>query len=152
MQRRALRIVFKQRTSLYTHLLSRANVNSLYVTRIKSIATETYKSIHQLNPSFLHTIFDVKDTGYGLRDMNRLHKPNVTSTNFGLKSFTFEASKIWNDLPPSIKVATTITKFKSNIKVWKGPTCSCQDCVLCKINMLWPSGFFHGHLLPTFYY
>ena len=55
--RRALRIIFNDHRSSYTELLLRAGQPSMYMSRIQTIALETYKSLKQLNPPFLHNFF-----------------------------------------------------------------------------------------------
>ena len=136
MQRRALRIVYNKYNVSYVDLLNMASVPSLYVSRLKSIAIEAFKCIHKLNPSFLHPIVDVKDMHYFLRDRNRLTQPNSSTVMFGIKSFTYEASRIWNLLPPTLKNIHDLDAFKQRIKMWKGPQCMCQNCVLCTINRM----------------
>ena len=63
-QRRALRIVFNDYTSSYPVLLSKAKVTSLYISRMKTILIETFKTINKVNPLFLHDIFTVNGATY----------------------------------------------------------------------------------------
>ena len=139
LQRRALRIVFNDYIAPYQQLLLKANVNSLYVSRIKSIVIESYKCIKNTNPSFLHDLIIKKNTGYDLRDQNIAILPKVTTTTYGLNSFNFEASKIWNSLPNVIKEKIDAEKpdeFMNEVYKWPGPTCSCGNCILCQINLM----------------
>ena len=136
LQRRALRIVFNDYASSYKELLLRAEISSLYVSRIKSIAIESYKCINELNPKFLQHLLEVKDTGYELRDSKRVSLPKVSSITYGNNSFAFEASKIWNGLPCNIKEVENLCIFTSKIKAWSGPNCVCGNCVLCHINVM----------------
>ena len=136
LQRRAIRIVFNDYSSSYKELLTRAKIPSLYVSRLKAIAIETYKCIHKINPEFLHDIFQVNDTGYMLRDQHRVILPKVSTTSFGINSFSFEASKIWNGLPSCIKDSDKLDVFMLQIKTWPGPECVCGTCVLCQINIM----------------
>ena len=136
LQRRALQVVYNNYVLSYNELLVKAKIPSLYVSRIKTIATETYKCINKINPKFLHDLFQVNETEYLLRDQHRVVKPKVSTTTHGLNSFSFEASKIWNDLPCNIKDSGNLTIFISEINDWSGPKCVCRDCVLCTINAM----------------
>ena len=132
LQRRAIRIVFNDYQSSYKELLSRAKISSLYVSRIKSIVIESFKCIKKLNPEFLHDFMKINDTGYELRDPRKIQLPKTSTTTRGLNSFTFEASKIWNDLPGSIKEKMDLDKpdeFMKAIVNWSGPKCICGSCI-----------------------
>ena len=76
-QRKSLRIVLSDYKSSYKDLLKKANTTSLYVSRIKAIAIETFKCIKKLNPKFLHDIFKTNDSGFDLRDGMILITPKV---------------------------------------------------------------------------
>ena len=135
-QRRALRIVFNDYTSSYADLLLKANVSSLYVSRLKNILIETFKTINKINPQFLHDLFEINDTEYALRDPLPLLPPKFHTTTYGRNSFTFEASKLWNNLPNDLKHIRDLDEFSSEIHEWSGPECTCYNCILCHINLL----------------
>ena len=136
LQRRALKIVFNDYVSSYTELLSKAKTQSLYISRIKSILIETFKSINKLNPKFLHEVFKINKSGYQSRDPLRIVLPKVNTTTYGLNSFKFEASRLWNELPFSIKNTNDLHIFSANIHAWSGPECGCNNCVLCSVNAM----------------
>jgi len=48
-QKRALRFVFNEFTSDYDTLLTKANVNTLFLSRLKYIATKVYKCVNSIN-------------------------------------------------------------------------------------------------------
>ena len=64
-----------------------------------------------------------KYLNYELRDSSRLVQPKPRTTNFGLRSFSYLASKLWNDLPNDMKslTDTNINQFKHQVKQWDGP-------------------------------
>ena len=136
MQRRALRIVLNDYTSSYKDLLENARVPSLYVSRVQTIAIETYKSIHKINPKFLHDVITIKEMKYELRDDFKSIPPKVNSTTYGLNSFRYESSKIWNQIPIELKQIQSLPIFVSHIRNWPGPLCSCRNCIVCKIDNL----------------
>ena len=77
-----------------------------------------------LNPSI---------TPYNLRGGSRAEQPKVNTTSCGLNTFSYQAAKLWNNLPSFIKEATSVTEFKSLLSKWPGPKCQCGYCVLCRI-------------------
>ena len=134
--KRALRAVFNDYTSSYSDLLKKVNRPCMYVLRMRKIAIEVYRCTHELNPSFMHSIFQVKESNYDLRDANNLHLPKVKTVRNGLDSFSYHGAKIWNMLPDSIKSSKSLPIFKAMIDQWQGPSCTCNSCVLCKIKLL----------------
>ena len=129
-------VVLKDHSSSYKVLLEKAKVPTLYVSRIKSIAIETFKCIHKLNPKFLHSLLTIHDTGYGLRDEMKIQPPRVRSTTYGLNSFRYEASIIWNKIPYEIRKVDSLHVFMNSINRWPGPQCSCGNCILCQILLM----------------
>jgi len=96
------------------------------IKRIKTLATEIFKTINDLNPTFMKNIFTSKITAkvrpYDLQVKTR------NSEKYGNKSLMALGPKIWNTLPEQIKKETSFTKFKEYIKTWSGPTCKCKIC------------------------
>ena len=130
-QERGLRFVYNDFESTYNQLLEQSNKNLLYVSRIKSIACEAYKSINHVGPPLLHDMIKVKDITNNLRDEFRAIQKKTNSTRHGLKSFQYEGAKIWNNLPINIKQSTSYKHFKCLISKWDGPQCKCGACILC---------------------
>ena len=134
LHKRAMQIVLNDYQLSYTQLLCRMRRPSLYISRVKCIAVETYKCLNGLNPAFLSDMFHVNETRYNLRDPHKLIQPNVCTEKYGLNSFRYEGAKIWNQLPADIKSAPNLFCFKAAINAWPGPTCECRHCVLCSVN------------------
>ena len=114
----------------------KANVSSLYVSRLKNILIETFKTINKINPQFLHDLFEINDTEYALRDPLPLLPPKFHTATYGRNSFSFEAAKMWNNLPNDFKYIQDLDEFSSQIHEWSGPECTCYNCILCHINLL----------------
>ena len=119
-QKRALSIVFNDFDADYDELLNKMETNSILQTRLKRIAIEVYKSINGLNPSYIRSIFDIKNVPYELRDSSRLDQPLKETTNFGLRSFNYLGSKIWNNLPLNIKNSPDLISLKIELRDWSG--------------------------------
>ena len=69
-------------------------------------------------------MFSRKDNGYELRDPLPLVQQKHDTTNFGLRTFSYLGSKLWNDFPSSLKINiedADILEFKSRLKLWSFP-------------------------------
>ena len=70
-----------------------------------------------------------KDVIYNLRTSNLLTLPKINTKRFGLYSFSFRASYLWNQLPDHIKHETSVKGFKNKlVRNWQEITCSCAIC------------------------
>lgn len=127
-QERALRFVYNDHASPYEELLKRGNHKMLYINRLQLIAIEVYKILNGHSPEYLSDLIQMKENVYSMRSSQRLVQPKCKTVSFGLRSFTYKASKIWNELPELCKSPMTLREFKKLIKTWEGPNCSCTLC------------------------
>ena len=70
LQYRALKIVFNDYISSYESLLSKVNLPTLHMNRLRCIATETYKCINNMSPEYLRDLVEVKQSKYSFRYEN----------------------------------------------------------------------------------
>jgi len=131
--KQALRVVLNDHTSSYLGLLEQMQRPSLYVTRLKCIATEAYKCYKDENPAYINDMLYRSKQPYDLRAGPLAEQPKVSSTYSGLNSFCYQAAKLWNILPSKIKTAASLSEFKTLLSHWPGPTCHCGSCVLCRM-------------------
>ena len=136
LQKRALRIIFNDYTSTYAELLDQAKCPSLYVSRMRAIAIETYKCLHGINPPFICELLVEKSPNYCMRDCHKVVQPKVRTEMHGINSFRYQSAKIWNSLPVKIKRSNSLAEFKSNIKQWNVMDCTCGFCKLCRISVM----------------
>ena len=132
LNKRALRVVLNDHISCYSDLLSNSKCTSLYLSRIKTIAIETFKCINGINPEYL-SIFDKVEHKYESRRGTMLRLPKVVNEMSGKHSFGYQGAKIWNELPIYLKHPMSLQDFKNNISAWEGPDCLCGSCILCQI-------------------
>ena len=101
------------------------------VKRRRFLCAEIYKTINNLNPSFMEQIFELRETNRNVREKYRLNLniPNYNQVTFGKKSLRIFGPKIWNSLPYHIKSSKNLETFKTVIKNWDGVNCK---CVICK--------------------
>ena len=124
--KRCLRILLNDNTSDYNTLLIKSGKPSMEIKRLRSLATEVFKTLNNLNPTFMKNIFTSK--------VNAKVRPNDivvrtrNSATYGDKSLTALGPKIWNSLPENIKSENSYNKFKEYINLWFGPTCRCNIC------------------------
>ena len=127
-QERALRFLHNDKVSSYQILLEKSNMSTLHVRRIKAIACEVFKSLHDLNPTFMKEMFTEKEVSYNLRDNNILVQPPFNKISYGRNTFSYYGAHIYNLLPNEIKECTKISSFKELLKKWEGPKCQCSMC------------------------
>ena len=133
LQERALRFVLKDYESDFHTLLSKSKVPSITLMTLRNLAIEIYKCINDKSPQYLKSLFNYKEScPYNLRGSKLLEIPKVKTTSYGLKSFTFYGSKIWNILPENCRTSISVDDFKHIIQSWYGPNCQCSLCCLYK--------------------
>ena len=125
LQERALRFVFHDATSPYETLLERGNFLSLSVYRVRCLAIEVFKCVHGNNPAYLNNLFKQSNLKYNLRDSSRLEQPKFYTFTYGLRSFRYYGSKLWNILPHWVKNTKDLNVFKKNITEW----CHSRQCI-----------------------
>jgi hypothetical protein len=95
---------------------------------IQLIAKETYKILHKQSPFYIQNLVNFKEQTYNFRREMQAHQPNVTTTKYGLKSFCYEAPRIWiwNSLPNEIRQADNYRLFVRLLQTWENPLCNCR--------------------------
>ena len=75
------------------------------VKRLRFLCVEIYKTINNLNPSFIKQIFELRETNKKIREKYRLNLniSNYNQVTFGKKSLRISGPKIRNSLPCHIK-------------------------------------------------
>ena len=128
-QERALRFVCKDFVSSYEDLLNKCDLDTIKLMSLRHLETEVFKCVHSLNPNYLNSMFQLKETHYDFRKFSTLIRPRINTTTYGIRSFRYFGSKIWDMLPNSCKSAVTLAEFKELLNKWYGPTCKCSICV-----------------------
>ena len=69
-------------------LLDKANSSAMNVKRVHFLCMEIYKTINNLNTSFMEQIFELRETSRSVRENYRLNLiiPNYNEVTFGKKS------------------------------------------------------------------
>ena len=127
--KRALRFLCNIYQLTYEELLDKTNRSTMNVKRIRFLCVEIYKTINNLNPSFMKQIFELRETNRNVREKYRLNLniPNYNQVTFGKKSLRIFGPKIWNSLPYHIKSSKNLETFKTVIRNWDGVNCQVCD-------------------------
>ena len=118
-QLHCLRIIYNDYSSIYQRLLKLSQKPSTEIKRLRNLALEIIKTINNLNPRFMKSIFSAK-LNAKVRPNDILVKTRKSAT-FGDKSLATLGPRIWNALPQNIKAENSYVKFKEYIATWFGP-------------------------------
>ena len=77
------------------------------------------------SPSYISDLFTELQTSISLRGKCRPVISRVNTTNYGLHSFRYHASKLWNLFPDDVRVSTSLAAFKIALKT-------------VQLDILWP--------------
>ena len=115
-------------TNSYNDLLLKSGFDSFRIYAVKSLMIELFKILEGMTPDYLSELFVKADNPYDTRDKCKLIQPLKRTITYGLRSFQYYGAHVWNMLPINIKAAQSLHEFKSFIRSWPGPTCSCHIC------------------------
>ena len=118
LQERALRFVYSDNITPYSKLLTKANLLSLSLFRLRFLAIEVYKCVTKANPQFMRDMFSERKLHYNLRNSNLLAQHRFKTKKYGFKSFRYYGAKLWNALPPELKEIDKLHIFKQRLTVW----------------------------------
>ena len=84
---RALRFLYNNYHLTYKELLDKANSSTKNVKRLRFLCVEIYKTINNLDPSFMKQIFELGETNRNVREECQLNLniPNNNQFTFGKK-------------------------------------------------------------------
>ena len=128
LQFRALKFIYRDFNSDYDVLLARANLPTLKVARLRTLALEVFKAVNKLSPTFIQDLFAKTEHKYNLRAGDTLTRRHVNTTKGGKHSFSHYSTQIWNDLPNKLRSTSDYKVFKKLIQTWEGPACKCSLC------------------------
>ena len=89
------------------------------VSNYRSLCIEIFKTLNDINPSFIKGIFKLRMTNRPTREKYKLNLeiPKSTQVRFGTKSLRYIGPKVWNSLPYHIKSSENLTIFKTDKKL-----------------------------------
>ncbi len=102
-QKRALRFEYNDFTLPYKELFAKGNYSTLYITRLRYMATEFYKCMNSLNPTYLQDMVTTIKTEHTLRNPKPVQQSKSKTVTHGINYFRYKGSKIWNSVPTDIQ-------------------------------------------------
>ena len=124
---RALRIAYNDYESDFKMLLEKDNTVTIHQRNIQNLTIETYKTLNNLNPTFMNEIFYLKEQHYNTRKQE-LAYPNPHTVSHGLESFGYKATQLWSQIPNKIQQADNLSTFKKEISKHCVNICNCNLC------------------------
>ena len=70
---------------------------------------------HSNYPVSLKELLNLKQSKYSLRRKYTLQMPKVNTTTYGLKSWRYQAAKLWNSLPDTARTADNYEMFLNSV-------------------------------------
>ena len=127
MQKRAFRFLHNDHSSLYEELLKKSGKSTANVSNYCSLCIEIFKTLNDLNPTFIKDIFKLRITNPSTWEKYKLSLeiPKLNQVRSGTKSLRYLSPKVGNSLPYHIKSSENLTIFKTLIKNWNGTICTC---------------------------
>ena len=125
-QYKALQFLHNDHDYDYDTLLKKSDKCSMEVRRLRTMALEIFKSLNDLNPSFIKELLNKRNIVNRRKNDFIIHA-RITLT-FGSNSLRCLGQNIWNTLPENIKEITSFQKFKESINNWCEPSCKRSLC------------------------
>ena len=87
------------------------------VKHLRTLSVEIFKTLNNLDPSFLKEIFSLMQTDRPVQEKYKLNLdiPSYSQVSFSREVLTFFGTKTWNSLPYHIKSAENLASFKTMI-------------------------------------
>ncbi len=82
-QERALCFIYRKFESDYKSLLNLAEHSTLYMDRLRTIASEVYEAINGMSPDFLQDLFVIKANVHDLRNNNKMKLYKFKTMTYG---------------------------------------------------------------------
>ena len=107
---------------------------SIYQRNLQLLFIEIYKTVNNLNPSFMAEVFVTNVVPYNHWGSTNLVLPKVRTNLYGIDTVRFVGQKLWQSVPKEIKASQSLDIFKRNIKAIP-LDCSCKLCKCYILNL-----------------
>lgn len=124
--KRALRIVYQDRTSSFEDLLKIDESFTIHERNIQTLAIELYKVAYGLAPEIMRLVFPCNPQGKYPWD-NIFKTFNVKTVYWGTEALAHLGPRIWSIIPKDMK-KLSLSKFSQSIRTWKPDKCPCRMC------------------------
>ena len=121
LQNRYLRFLSDNSEQKYTDL--KMVTVSMKVKRLRVLATEIFKTLHNLNPKYMQTIFKKSNNRRSERLKYNIEVAKYNQSTYGKNSLRVLGPMLWNSLPSEAKMINSLPHFKAFIKEWGTQNC-----------------------------
>ena len=90
----------------------------MLVKRLRILAVEIFKTIHNLNPTYMKDIFRKSSNRTSSRFEFNIQSQRFNQVKFGRNSLRVLGPILWNSLPNNVKSIQNLTDFKKAINNW----------------------------------
>ena len=113
-------ILNKSKYDSSTEALKELHILPIHVRAEYKILLLIFKSIHNMAPSYLSDLIQVKTPAYSTRSSSGLQLivPFTSHKTFADRSFSVAGPKLWNSLPINIRNSNNISSFKRSLKTF----------------------------------
>ena len=95
---------------------------------IQKLAIEMYKVKNNISPCPIAEFVSKNDINYNMRVKHDFQRKKHNKVLCGSETLRVLGPKIWDLVPDDIKIASSLSLFKSNIKKWSITNCPCRLC------------------------
>ena len=88
-------------------------MTTMHVRQVQNLCIEIYKTLSNLNPEYMHELFERNSHTYSTRRPYDLKISRVNQTSFGSRSIRAEEAKLRNHLPENIKSSKNLKIFQN---------------------------------------
>ena len=90
---------------------------------LRVLATEIFKTLNNLNPKYMQTIFQKSNNRRSERLKSNIEVAKYNQSTFGKKSLRVLGPMLWNSLPLEAKTIDSLPHFKAFINEWGTENC-----------------------------
>lgn len=116
--------------------LSGIGSSSMEVRRLRTLALEIYKTVNDINPSYMKKIFSQTTNRSSERFRYNIETKKYNQVKFGRNSLRILGPILWNSLPNVEKSLTSFFKFKKFINNWGKYGCNLYNKFLSYYNAI----------------
>ena len=96
LRERALRLIYRDHSSICQDLLQRDNSVTIHQKNIQALAILMNKVTNNIAPTIVSELFSLSNINYNLRNGSQFHQPSANAVWNGLGIISYLGPKIWN--------------------------------------------------------
>ena len=114
---RELCFVYQDKISTYETPVVKNGCSPLANQRLAKMLNTVFGTIKNGNvPTSISELLTARNSNYNLRGDAILKLPKVNSTKYGIKSWRYQAARLWNTIPNNLRNIDSYRSFKRGLK------------------------------------